>query len=70
MFILCGTPDDIVELKNGSLDVDAHIAFILIDLYKSVIYQSLLIPFLVSFFFFFSFLLIFVSVLMGNNTGN
>ncbi|KAI5623214.1 heat-stable enterotoxin receptor-like [Silurus asotus] len=38
LFILCGTPDDIVELKNGSLDADAQIAFILIDLYNDKYY--------------------------------
>ncbi|GAA6101001.1 guanylyl cyclase C [Tachysurus ichikawai] len=38
LFILCGTPDDIVDLKNGSLDADAHVAFILIDLYNDQYY--------------------------------
>ncbi|KAB5555515.1 hypothetical protein PHYPO_G00035090 [Pangasianodon hypophthalmus] len=38
LFILCGTPDDIMELKNGSLDADAQIAFILIDLYNDRYY--------------------------------
>ncbi|KAM9462546.1 guanylyl cyclase C isoform 1-T1 [Clarias gariepinus] len=38
LFILCGTPDDIIELKNGSLDADAQIAFILIDLYNDKYY--------------------------------
>ncbi|XP_017338107.1 guanylyl cyclase C isoform X1 [Ictalurus punctatus] len=38
LFILCGTPDDIMQLKNGSLDVDAHVAFILIDLYNDKYY--------------------------------
>lgn len=54
VFILCGTPDDIMQLKNGSLDVDAHVAFILIDLYKSVIHQSLLFHFFLVLSFFLS----------------
>uniref|UniRef100_A0A8C9U4C6 Guanylate cyclase n=1 Tax=Scleropages formosus TaxID=113540 RepID=A0A8C9U4C6_SCLFO len=34
LFIICGTPDDIVRLKNGS-EQNPNIVFILIDLYKS-----------------------------------
>lgn len=49
VFILCGTPDDIVDLKNGSLDFDAHVAIILIDLYKFVIHYSMPFYFLVKF---------------------
>uniref|UniRef100_A0A671MAV0 Guanylate cyclase n=1 Tax=Sinocyclocheilus anshuiensis TaxID=1608454 RepID=A0A671MAV0_9TELE len=37
LVILCGTPDDIMDLKNGTMDSDNEIAFLLIDLYKSVI---------------------------------
>uniref|UniRef100_A0A672SVA8 Guanylate cyclase n=1 Tax=Sinocyclocheilus grahami TaxID=75366 RepID=A0A672SVA8_SINGR len=35
--ILCGTPDDIMDLKNGTMDSDNEIAFLLIDLYKSLV---------------------------------
>ncbi|KAG7325154.1 hypothetical protein KOW79_011470 [Hemibagrus wyckioides] len=38
LFILCGTPDDIMDLKNGSLEADNRIAFILIDLYSDKYY--------------------------------
>ncbi|XP_060794953.1 guanylyl cyclase C [Neoarius graeffei] len=38
LFILCGTPDDVMNLKNGSLDADPHIAFILIDMYNDKYY--------------------------------
>ncbi|KAK3559596.1 hypothetical protein QTP86_013563 [Hemibagrus guttatus] len=38
LFILCGTPDDIMDLKNGSLEADSRIAFILIDLYSDKYY--------------------------------
>ncbi len=34
--ILCGTPDDIMDLKNGTMDSDREVTFFLIDLYKSV----------------------------------
>ncbi|KAI4876495.1 hypothetical protein NFI96_010589 [Prochilodus magdalenae] len=40
LFILCGTPDDIVALKNGSMDSDPHIAFLLIDLYNDRYYTE------------------------------
>uniref|UniRef100_A0A8B9K1J2 Guanylate cyclase n=1 Tax=Astyanax mexicanus TaxID=7994 RepID=A0A8B9K1J2_ASTMX len=36
LFILCGTPDDIIDLKNGSMDSDPRTAFLLIDLYRSM----------------------------------
>uniref|UniRef100_A0A673JCW5 Guanylate cyclase n=1 Tax=Sinocyclocheilus rhinocerous TaxID=307959 RepID=A0A673JCW5_9TELE len=35
--ILCGTPDDIMDLKNGTMDSDNEIAFLLIDLYKELV---------------------------------
>ncbi|XP_072523501.1 guanylyl cyclase C isoform X2 [Salminus brasiliensis] len=40
LFILCGTPDDIIELKNGSMDSDPHTAFLLIDLYSDRYYNE------------------------------
>lgn len=43
MFIICGGPDDIMDLKNGTqLDSDPGTAFLLIDLYKSVFHIQLL----------------------------
>lgn len=36
VFILCGDPDDIVSVKNGT-NVNKDIVFILIDLYKWVV---------------------------------
>uniref|UniRef100_A0A9J8AGH4 Guanylate cyclase n=1 Tax=Cyprinus carpio carpio TaxID=630221 RepID=A0A9J8AGH4_CYPCA len=36
LVILCGTPDDIMDLKNGTMDSNNEIAFLLIDLYKYV----------------------------------
>lgn len=36
VIILCGTPDDIMDLKNSTMDSDHEVAFLLIDLYKSV----------------------------------
>uniref|UniRef100_A0A8C2KIE8 Guanylate cyclase n=1 Tax=Cyprinus carpio TaxID=7962 RepID=A0A8C2KIE8_CYPCA len=35
--ILCGTPDDIMDLKNGTMDSNNEIAFLLIDLYKELV---------------------------------
>ncbi|XP_056325505.1 guanylyl cyclase C [Danio aesculapii] len=40
LFILCGTPDDIRGLKNGTTDYDSEIAFLLIDLYNDVYYKG------------------------------
>ncbi|TRZ02272.1 hypothetical protein DNTS_034042 [Danionella cerebrum] len=40
MFILCGTPDDIIDLKNGTLDIDDKIVFLLIDLYNDRYYNA------------------------------
>ncbi|KAM6951130.1 guanylyl cyclase C [Aplochiton taeniatus] len=34
LFIVCGTPEDIVKVKNGNKEADTQIAFILIDLYN------------------------------------
>uniref|UniRef100_A0A8C8JWL9 Guanylate cyclase n=1 Tax=Oncorhynchus tshawytscha TaxID=74940 RepID=A0A8C8JWL9_ONCTS len=34
VFIVCGTPGDIVDLKNGTMEVDPSVVFILVDLYK------------------------------------
>lgn len=37
VFIMCGSPADVLEVKNGSVEADrSDILFILIDLYKSV----------------------------------
>lgn len=39
VFIMCGTPMDVMEVKNGSPEADSSdILFILIDLYKSVLF--------------------------------
>uniref|UniRef100_A0A671M789 Guanylate cyclase n=1 Tax=Sinocyclocheilus anshuiensis TaxID=1608454 RepID=A0A671M789_9TELE len=38
--ILCGTPDDIMDLKNGTMDSDNEIAFLLIDLYNDRYYNE------------------------------
>ncbi|XP_696628.5 guanylyl cyclase C isoform X1 [Danio rerio] len=40
LFILCGTPDDIMDLKNGTTDYDSEIAFLLIDLYNDIYYKG------------------------------
>ncbi|XP_007251381.3 guanylyl cyclase C [Astyanax mexicanus] len=40
LFILCGTPDDIIDLKNGSMDSDPRTAFLLIDLYSDRYYTE------------------------------
>lgn len=38
VFIMCGSPMDLVEIKNGSKAADSSdIAFILIDLYRLVL---------------------------------
>lgn len=37
VFIMCGSPQDILEAKNGTEGADKNdILFLLIDLYKSV----------------------------------
>uniref|UniRef100_A0A7N6AWX7 Guanylate cyclase n=1 Tax=Anabas testudineus TaxID=64144 RepID=A0A7N6AWX7_ANATE len=37
LFIMCGSPMDVLEMKNGSVEADSSdILFVLIDLYKSV----------------------------------
>lgn len=41
--IICGTPDDIMDLKNGTMESDDKVVFLLIDLYKSVIHLQLLL---------------------------
>uniref|UniRef100_A0A8C8ML51 Guanylate cyclase n=1 Tax=Oncorhynchus tshawytscha TaxID=74940 RepID=A0A8C8ML51_ONCTS len=41
VFIVCGTPGDIVDLKNGTMEVDPSVVFILVDLYKLVLSLSL-----------------------------
>lgn len=43
VFIICGTPDDIMDLKNGTMKCDDQTAFLLIDLYKSVIHFQFLL---------------------------
>ncbi|XP_062859202.1 guanylyl cyclase C [Trichomycterus rosablanca] len=40
LIILCGTPDDIMDLKNESLDSDPHVVFLLIDLYNDKYYNE------------------------------
>lgn len=41
LFIICGTPDDIMDLKNGTqLDSDHETAFLLIDLYNDIYYNG------------------------------
>uniref|UniRef100_A0A4W4FE93 Guanylate cyclase n=1 Tax=Electrophorus electricus TaxID=8005 RepID=A0A4W4FE93_ELEEL len=40
LFILCGTPEDIMDLKNGSMDSDTHTTFLLIDLYSDRYYNE------------------------------
>lgn len=38
VFIMCGSPQDILEAKNGTKEADnSDVLFLLIDLYKSVI---------------------------------
>lgn len=38
---MCGSPADIVEAKNGIKEADSsEILFILIDLYKSVLFTN------------------------------
>ncbi|XP_030630997.1 heat-stable enterotoxin receptor [Chanos chanos] len=44
LFIICGTPDDIVHLKNGSLKYDSEVAIILIDLYSDKYYKEKSFP--------------------------
>lgn len=40
VFIMCGSPTDLLEAKNGTKDADSSdILFLLIDLYKSVVYD-------------------------------
>uniref|UniRef100_A0A8C7WHC1 Guanylate cyclase n=1 Tax=Oncorhynchus mykiss TaxID=8022 RepID=A0A8C7WHC1_ONCMY len=41
LFIVCGTPEDIVDLKNGTIEADPSVVFILINLYKLVLSLSL-----------------------------
>ncbi|KAL0983976.1 hypothetical protein UPYG_G00135440 [Umbra pygmaea] len=40
LFIICGTPDDIVDLKNGTMEADSSVLFILIDLYNDKYYTQ------------------------------
>ncbi|XP_058649656.1 guanylyl cyclase C [Onychostoma macrolepis] len=40
LVILCGTPDDIMDLKNGTMNSDHRIAFLLIDLYNDRYYNE------------------------------
>ncbi|XP_051530664.1 guanylyl cyclase C [Myxocyprinus asiaticus] len=40
LFIICGTPDDIMDLKNGTMDSDNEIVFLLIDLYNDRYYNG------------------------------
>ncbi|XP_076856487.1 guanylyl cyclase C isoform X2 [Brachyhypopomus gauderio] len=40
LFILCGTPEDIMVLKNGTMDSDTHTTFLLIDLYSDRYYNE------------------------------
>ncbi|XP_073683864.1 guanylyl cyclase C [Garra rufa] len=40
LFIICGTPDDIMDLKNGTMDSNEEIVFLLIDLYNDRYYNG------------------------------
>ncbi|XP_051969186.1 guanylyl cyclase C isoform X2 [Xyrauchen texanus] len=40
LFIICGTPDDIMDLKNGTMDSDNEIVFLLINLYNDCYYNG------------------------------
>uniref|UniRef100_A0A8C7CTJ3 Guanylate cyclase n=1 Tax=Oncorhynchus kisutch TaxID=8019 RepID=A0A8C7CTJ3_ONCKI len=40
MFIVCGTPEDIVDLKNGTIEDDPSVVFILINLYNDKYYTN------------------------------
>uniref|UniRef100_A0A6Q2Y3L1 Guanylate cyclase n=1 Tax=Esox lucius TaxID=8010 RepID=A0A6Q2Y3L1_ESOLU len=40
LFIICGTSDDIVDLKNGTIEDDPTVVFILIDLYNDKYYTN------------------------------
>ncbi|RXN04668.1 heat-stable enterotoxin receptor-like protein [Labeo rohita] len=40
LFIICGTPDDIMDLKNGTMDSNSEVAFLLIDLYNDRYYNG------------------------------
>uniref|UniRef100_A0A8C8G5F4 Guanylate cyclase n=1 Tax=Oncorhynchus tshawytscha TaxID=74940 RepID=A0A8C8G5F4_ONCTS len=40
MFIVCGTPEDIVDLKNGTIEADPSVVFILINLYNDKYYTN------------------------------
>ncbi|XP_070973531.1 guanylyl cyclase C-like [Oncorhynchus clarkii lewisi] len=40
LFIVCGTPGDIVDLKNGTMEVDPSVVFILVDLYNDKYYTN------------------------------
>uniref|UniRef100_A0A674CEY8 Guanylate cyclase n=1 Tax=Salmo trutta TaxID=8032 RepID=A0A674CEY8_SALTR len=46
LFIVCGTPEDIVDLKNGTIEADPSVVFILINLYKLVLSLSLCVLFI------------------------
>ncbi|XP_074519446.1 guanylyl cyclase C [Halichoeres trimaculatus] len=42
IFIMCGSPQDLIEVKNGSEEADSsEIVFLLIDLYNDVYYNTL-----------------------------
>uniref|UniRef100_A0A8C7UTB0 Guanylate cyclase n=1 Tax=Oncorhynchus mykiss TaxID=8022 RepID=A0A8C7UTB0_ONCMY len=40
LFIVCGTPEDIVDLKNGTIEADPSVVFILINLYNDKYYTN------------------------------
>ncbi|KAJ7984750.1 hypothetical protein DPEC_G00358010 [Dallia pectoralis] len=40
LFIMCGTPADIIDLKNGTIEDDATVLFVLIDLYNDKYYTN------------------------------
>ncbi|XP_041671715.1 heat-stable enterotoxin receptor isoform X2 [Cheilinus undulatus] len=45
LFIMCGSPKDVIEVKNGSKEADSSdIVFILIDLYNDIYYNSPSMP--------------------------
>ncbi|XP_060884802.1 guanylyl cyclase C isoform X1 [Labrus mixtus] len=41
LFIICGSPQDVIEVKNGSKEADSsEILFLLIDLYNDIYYNT------------------------------
>ncbi|XP_034563288.1 LOW QUALITY PROTEIN: heat-stable enterotoxin receptor [Notolabrus celidotus] len=45
LFIMCGSPQDVIDVKNGSKEADgSDILFLLIDLYNDIYYNTLSQP--------------------------